>query len=885
MRQVTPHKVDAKNTRYFKITYLGAKPAYWGSFWEFEAHTGALPELPRKVVKASQKSTNAPPKTNEPRVNAPDGFNLTVFAQPPLVNYPVCLTAASTGELFVGIDEQGSLGKQKGRGRVVRCLDTDGDGKADQVNTFAKMDHPRGLIYDNGQLWVLHPPYLTLYEDTDRDGVADREKRLVSGISTDYVGKRGADHTTNGIRMGIDGWIYIAVGDFGFYNAVGADGRTLSRRGGGIVRVRPDGTEMEIYNWGQRNILDACIDPYMNIFTRDNTNDGGGWDIRFSHVIQTAEYGYPSWYKNFPEEIMPALADYGGGSGCGGMFYHDTRWPEPFSHGVYTCDWGRSAVFLHNPAPNGATFDAHQETFLAINRPTDIDVDGSGRMYVSSWQGGGFSYSHPNVGFVVQLTPKNHKPEPFPDVTQLGDRELHALLTGPSQVQNLHAQLEILRRGRSEHRTKALVKLASDSGIPLAGRVAAIFTLKQLDGNAATANLLKLSERPDITEFALRALTDRSSQLNGVASAPFVKALKSSNLRVRAQALVSLGRLGDASAARAILPHAAAPRLAKQPKQNEPNPAAVIPHLATRALVALKPVDTLLAALDTDHRATALSVLKYIHDDKVVDTLVSRAKAKPDPATFATLVRLYHREGDYTQGWWGTRPDTSGPYFDRAKWSGSDRIESGLKAALGQAPSETVDLVKAILNRHKVKIDGLPTGRAVAKAANDPIRIPQPTGDPKTWIATLGEKVATERAIKAKGNAKRGEKLFTSQACVACHTTRDGQTPKGPHLADIGKRYKTRELIQSILNPNAIVAQGFDTYSFTLKDNSVHLGFVTLESADTISIRNAAGVAAELPAKQITKREKIPASSMPPGLVAGLTPEQLADLLAYLDSI
>jgi len=887
VRQVTPHKVDAKNTRYFKITYLGAKPAYWGSFWEFEAHSGALPELPRKVVKASQKSTSATPKTNEPHVNAPDGFNLTVFAQPPLVNYPVCLTAASTGELFVGIDEQGSLGKDKGRGRVVRCLDTDADGKADQVNTFAKMDHPRGLIYDNGRLWVLHPPYLTLYEDTDGDGVADREKRLISGISTDYVGKRGADHTTNGIRMAIDGWIYIAVGDFGFYKAVGADGRTLSRRGGGIVRVRADGTEMEIYNWGQRNILDACIDPYMNIFTRDNTNDGGGWDIRFSHIIQTAEYGYPSWYKNFPKEIMPPLADYGGGSGCGGMFYHDTRWPEPFSHAVYTCDWGRSAVFLHKPAPKGATFDAHQETFLAINRPTDIDVDGSGRMYVSSWQGGGFSYSHPNVGYVVQLVPENHKPEPFPDVTQLNDKELYALLSGPSQVQNLHAQLEILRRGRSVQRTEALVRIASDAGTPLAGRVAAIFTLKQLDGTGATTNLLKLSEQTDITEFALRALTDRTSQLDGVESTPFLKAIKSPNLRARAQALVSLGRLGDTSVARAILPHAAPPRVAKQPKQNEPNPAAVIPHLATRALVNLRPVDTLLAALDTDHRATALSVLKYIHDDTVVDALISQAKAKPDLATFATLVRLYHREGEYTQGWWGTRPDTSGPYFDRAMWSGSDKIESGLKAALGTAPKETVDLVKTVLARHKVKIDGLPTGQAVATAdtANRPIRIPQPTGDPKNWIGSLGEKVAAERTIKAKGIANRGEKLFTSQACIVCHTTRNGQTPKGPHLADISKRYKTRELIQSILNPNAIVAQGFDTYSFTLKDNSVHLGFVTLESADTISIRNAAGIAADLPAKQIKKREKIPASSMPPGLVAGLTPEQLADLLAYLNSI
>ncbi len=887
VRQITPHKVAAKNTRFFRITYLGAKPAYWGSFWEFEAHTGGLPKLPRKVVKASEKNTNPAPKNNTHSILPPEGFNLSVFAQPPLVNYPVCLTAASTGELFVGIDEQGSLGKEKGRGRVVRCLDTDGDGKADQVNTFARMDHPRGLIYDNGLLWVLHPPYLTLYEDTDRDGVAEKEKRLISGISTDYVGKRGADHTTNGIRMGIDGWIYIAVGDFGFTKAVGADGRTLSRRGGGIVRVRPDGTEMEIYNWGQRNILDACIDPYLNIFTRDNTNDGGGWDIRFSHIIQTGEYGYPSWYKNFPDEIMPTLADYGGGSGCGGMFYHDTRWPEPFSHAVYTCDWGRSAVFIHNPTPIGATFHPHQETFLAINRPTDIDVDGSGRMYVSSWQGGGFSYSHPNVGYIVQLTPKNYKSKPFPDITQLSDEDLYQLLTGPSQVQNLHAQLEIRRRGRSSQRTKVLVNIASDEGTPLTGRVAAIFTLKQLDGTQASTNLLKLSEQTEITEFALRALTDRTSQLDGLKSEPFVRALKSENLRVRAQALISLGRLGDTLAARAILPHAAAPRLAKSPKQNEPNPAAVIPHLATRALIALKPVDTLLASLDTDHKLTALSVLKFIHDATVADTRVGRAKAKPNLATFATLVRLYHREGDYTQGWWGTRPDTSGPYFDRVKWSGSDRIEAGLKMALAQAPKETVDFVRAILAKHKVKINGLPAGQAIPAndSANGPIQIPQPTGDPKSWIATLGEKTAIDRAIKAKGNAKRGEKLFTSQACIVCHTTRDGQTPKGPHLADIGKRYKTQELIQSILNPNAIVAQGFDTYSFTMKDDTVHLGFVTLESADTVSILNAAGIAANLPTKQLRKRDKILASSMTPGLVAGLTPEQLADLIAYLDSI
>ena len=202
-------------------------------------------------------------------IQMPPGFQATLFGSPPEVNYPVCLTAAATGEVFVGVDEQGSLGKEPGRGKVLRCVDTNGDGIADQINEFAKMDHPRGLIYDNGSLWVLHPPFLSVFHDTDGDGTADTSDVLIEGISTDQVNKRGADHTTNGIRMGIDGWIYIAVGDFGFVEAVTTEGSQPGRRGGGIVRIRPDGTDMEIYSWGQRNILDVSIDPFMNIFTRD----------------------------------------------------------------------------------------------------------------------------------------------------------------------------------------------------------------------------------------------------------------------------------------------------------------------------------------------------------------------------------------------------------------------------------------------------------------------------------------------------------------------------------------------------------------------------------------------------------------------------------------
>jgi len=261
---------------------------------------------------------------------------------------------------------------------------------------------------------------------------------------------RGADHTTNGIRMGIDGWLYIAVGDFGFVKATAADGRQMTRRGGGVLRIRPDGSEMEVHSWGLRNIVDVSVDPFMNLFTRDNTNDGGGWDIRLSHLHQSGHYGYPSLYLNFPDEIMPPLADYGGGSGCGSMFVHDLRWPKQYGNTLYTCDWGRSVVYLHNLPQAQATFKTHQEVFLKVPRPTDMDVDGSGRMYVSSWKNGKFNFSGPNVGFVAQVTPRGFVPRPFPVLSEETDEQLVGHLASPSAVYRMHSQLELLRRGAGD---------------------------------------------------------------------------------------------------------------------------------------------------------------------------------------------------------------------------------------------------------------------------------------------------------------------------------------------------------------------------------------------------------------------------------------------------
>ncbi|MGC4007223.1 MAG: PQQ-dependent sugar dehydrogenase [Pirellulales bacterium] len=241
----------------------------------------------KKEKKDEEKKPEKAAPTNEQllkETKVPAGFTAKIYAAPPTVGYPVGLCAAPNGDVYVAVDENGSLDAKAGRGRIIRCVDKDHDGVADEFTTYAELDSPRGLFHDGRKLFVMAPPDLHVYEDLDGDGKADAHDVLVKGLGFDLK-FRGADHTTNQLQYGIDGMLYVAVGDYGFIEAVDKAGRKLQMRGGGIVRVRPDGTELEIVSRGQRNIYDVAIGPRGELFTRDNTNDGGGWNVRLTHVL------------------------------------------------------------------------------------------------------------------------------------------------------------------------------------------------------------------------------------------------------------------------------------------------------------------------------------------------------------------------------------------------------------------------------------------------------------------------------------------------------------------------------------------------------------------------------------------------------------------------
>ena len=70
-----------------------------------------------------------------------------------------------------------------------------------------------------------------------------------------------------------------------------------------------------------------------------------------------------------------------------------------------------------------------------------------------------------------------------------------------------------------------------------------------------------------------------------------------------------------------------------------------------------------------------------------------------------------------------------------------------------------------------------------------------------------------------------------------------------------------------------------------LKGKRSYTGFVVFESAETATLRDATGIARELLQDNIEDRVRQEISMMPLGIVGNLSPEQLADLIAYLESL
>src|SRR6185436_19661836 len=64
-------------------------------------------------------------------------------------------------------------------------------------------------------------------------------------------------------------------------------------------------------------------------------------------------------------------------------------------------------------------------------------------------------------------------------------------------------------------------------------------------------------------------------------------------------------------------------------------------------------------------------------------------------------------EDDWNGKWWGTRPDTTGPYFKPVKWAESEKIENVLRAELAKANAATLPSLATTLLNNRVDVPEL----------------------------------------------------------------------------------------------------------------------------------------------------------------------------------
>jgi putative membrane-bound dehydrogenase-like protein len=142
-------------------------------------------------------------------------------------------------------------------------------------------------------------------------------------------------------------------------------------------------------------------------------------------------------------------------------------------------------------------------------------------------------------------------------------------------------------------------------------------------------------------------------------------------------------------------------------------------------------------------------------------------------------------------------------------------------------------------------------------------------------------------ARKSPGNAAQGEKLFRDLkglACIKCHAVGGQGGQVGPDLAGIALKYKPEDLMTSVLEPSKVIAQGYETIIVTTDQGITLTGVFKGETADAVNLADKDGKLVSVPKKEIDTRKFSPVSTMPNGLNDGMTLQDFADVIAFLEA-
>ncbi len=222
--------------------------------------------------------------------------------------------------------------------------------------------------------------------------------------------------------------------------------------------------------------------------------------------------------------------------------------------------------------------------------------------------------------------------------------------------------------------------------------------------------------------------------------------------------------------------------------------------------------------------------------------------------------------------------------------TGLSGFSPSIRAAAIDALLIRTDRTLALLTAIEKK--RLPAGLLTAAQVQQLRTHPDPTVRSKA-TTVLAQSVDQDRAtvvrrytaaLDLKGDTRAGKAAFVKH-CSACHRLEGVGHDVGPNLLAVLGGKSGNDLLVAIFDPNREVDPRYQAYQVVTTDERVLTGLIVAETSSNVTIRRAEGHEDTVLRTQISSIRTTSLSLMPVGLENELTPQDVADILAYFRTV
>lgn len=693
--------------------------------------------------------------------------------------------------------------------------------------------------------------------------------------------KAGGEHGVHSVVLSPDKqWIYLVTGNYAqlpeltdsFPAKVWDEDQLLPRNpdgnghaanvfapGGWIGRFKPDGTSLQLVSMGQRNTYDVAFHQSGELFSYDADME---WDFgmpwyrptRINHVVPGGEMGWRNGTGKWPEyyeDSMAPVLNIGPGSPVGLLSGKGYKAPAKYQHAIYAFDWTFATIYAVHLTPNGSSFDATKEEFVAgAGLPlTDGIITKDGTMYFAT----GGRRTSSALWRVTYTGGEPVAPAPGKFEANATRDKLAGFIRQPetADINLIYPHLG------SEERTLRFMARAAIERLP--------------DTGWAESRLGKDSNP--------WALINGSMALARLDAKTHRALIMDSLLRIEWAKLTTHQKINWLRAAGLVFIRSGEPTEAEKAK--------------------------VLAKIDASYPSTERSLnyelarmLCYLQAPGVVGrTLeVMDKEPAPEPEPWAELISRNGQYGGDISRMMKDHPPTAQIHYlyclrvVKGPWKADERqrvfawfreVESSKGGnSFGKF---MIKIREQVYENGTAEEKRMFAADAKAPAGNLMADLPKIAGPGKAWTVDEVVKLA-ESGLEGR-DKKKGENMYRASLCAACHRFGALGGAQGPDLSNLAGRFTVRDLAESMIEPSKVISDQYGFHTITTKDGKMTVGKILEEKDETLILANNPfdyAQKVEVKRSDIKENKLSDVSPMPAGMINRLNPEELKDLLAYL---